>query len=51
MVRESTRKISIGIVGKYVDLVESYKSINEALIHAGIAHKSRLEIRHLDARD
>ena len=43
--------LTIGIVGKYVDLKESYKSINEALIHAGIATKCNVKLRHIDAED
>ncbi|MDP2340075.1 MAG: CTP synthase [Deltaproteobacteria bacterium] len=43
--------VTIGIVGKYVDLKESYKSINEALVHAGIATKSRVKLRHIDAEE
>jgi CTP synthase len=49
--KHPTRRVRIGIVGKYVDLVESYKSINEALIHAGIATKSRIELAHIDAEE
>jgi CTP synthase len=45
------REVTIGIVGKYVDLVESYKSINEALIHAGIEHEARVRLRHVDAEE
>jgi len=45
------RDVSIGIVGKYVDLKESYKSINEALIHSGMATKSRVVLKHLDAEE
>ncbi len=48
-VKEPKRKVSIGFVGKYVQLVESYKSLNEALIHGGIAHDCKVEIRHLDS--
>jgi len=44
-----THDVTIGVVGKYVDLVESYKSINESLIHAGIAHLARVRLRHIDA--
>ncbi len=44
-----TRSVTVGFVGKYVQLVESYKSINEALIHAGIANDSGVTIRHIDA--
>ena len=45
------RDVTIGIVGKYVDLKESYKSINEALIHSGMATKSRVVLKHLDAEE
>ena len=45
------RNVTIGMVGKYVDLKESYKSINEALIHAGIATKSRVILKHIDAEE
>lgn len=44
-------EVTIGIVGKYVDLVESYKSINEALIHAGMRFKTRVRLKHIDAED
>lgn len=40
---------TIGIVGKYTDVIDSYKSISEALIHAGISNRSRVELRYLDA--
>ena len=41
--------VEIAMVGKYVDLTESYKSLNEALIHAGIHTKSRVNINYIDA--
>ncbi len=41
--------VRIGIVGKYTDLVESYKSINESLIHAGIAHKTAIQFSYIDS--
>ena len=37
------------MVGKYVHLVESYKSINEALIHAGIEHNTKIKFSYIDA--
>lgn len=43
--------VDIALVGKYVDLIESYKSINEALIHGGIAHEARINCHYLDAED
>ncbi len=39
----------IAMVGKYVDLSDSYKSLNEALHHGGIAHQARVEIEYLDS--
>ena len=39
------------MVGKYVDLTESYKSLNEALIHAGIQTGSRVNIHYFDSED
>ena len=39
----------IGVVGKYVHLRDSYKSMHEALIHAGIAHDCRVELRYIDS--
>ncbi len=41
----------IGVVGKYVDVFDSYKSISEALVHAGIANHARVEIEYLNALD
>ena len=46
-----TSEVTIGIVGKYVDLKESYKSINEAMVHAGIAHKTKVVLKHIDAEE
>jgi CTP synthase len=39
----------IGVVGKYVDVIDSYKSISEALIHAGVSHHTKVEIEYFDA--
>jgi len=44
-------EVEIGLVGKYVDLTESYKSLNEALKHGGIANDCRVNLRHLDAEE
>ncbi|WP_253696662.1 CTP synthase [Bdellovibrio sp. HCB117] len=41
--------VKIGVVGKYVDLKESYKSLHEALVHGGIANNSRVEIIYVDS--
>ncbi|MBX3159811.1 MAG: CTP synthase [Deltaproteobacteria bacterium] len=50
-VTEPRRKVTVGFVGKYVQLVESYKSLNEALLHGGIANDCRVEIKHIDSED
>jgi CTP synthase len=42
-------EINIGMVGKYVELTESYKSLNEALSHAGIHNNARVNIRYIDS--
>jgi CTP synthase len=43
------RSIRIAMVGKYVDLTESYKSLTEALTHAGIHTESRVAIEYVDS--
>src|SRR5690606_5043256 len=40
---------TVALVGKYVSLVESYKSLTEALIHAGIKTRTRVNIRYVDS--
>ncbi|HMM55856.1 MAG TPA: CTP synthase [Candidatus Desulfobacillus sp.] len=42
-------ELDIAFVGKYVDLTESYKSLSEALVHAGIQTRSRINIHYLDS--
>ena len=41
--------VNIAIVGKYVDLTESYKSLSEALVHAGIHTEARIKIHYIDS--
>lgn len=41
--------VTIGIVGKYVDLTESYKSLNEALYHAGIPNDCKVNLSYIDS--
>jgi CTP synthase len=43
--------LTIGMVGKYVDLTESYKSLTEALRHAGIHTESRINIEYVDSEE
>lgn len=42
-------EVTIAMVGKYVDLTESYKSLNEALSHAGIQNNARVRIVYIDS--
>ncbi|HDS17174.1 MAG TPA: CTP synthase [Proteobacteria bacterium] len=57
--REIVRKIkapaagsvTIGVVGKYIALTESYKSLNEALAHGGIANDVKVELDYVDAEE
>lgn len=41
--------VRIGVVGKYVDLRESYKSLHESLVHGGIANSCKVEIVYVDS--
>ena len=43
------REVSIGLVGKYVEYEDSYKSLKEALLHAGIAHQARVNIDWIES--
>ena len=42
-------EVTVAMVGKYVDLTESYKSLNEALSHAGIQTESKVRIKYVDS--
>ncbi len=44
-------RVTIGMVGKYMGLTEAYKSLSEALIHAGVQTNTRIEIRYIDAEE
>ncbi len=43
------QEVEIAVVGKYVDLTESYKSLNEALVHGGVANGVRVKLRFVDS--
>jgi CTP synthase len=49
--KSSEQEVDIALVGKYVDLVESYKSLNEAIIHGGIGNSCRINLRHIDSEE
>ncbi|CAM5786348.1 CTP synthase [Ottowia pentelensis] len=48
-VEHPQREVTIAMVGKYVDLSDSYKSVNEALRHAGMQNHARVRIEHIDS--
>ena len=50
-IENADREVRIAMVGKYVGLAESYKSLSEALIHAGIHTGTRIDIRYVDSEE
>jgi|TARA_Y100001001_G_scaffold57957_1_gene54869 CTP synthase len=44
-------EVDIAMVGKYVSLTESYKSLSEALVHAGIANDCKVNVNYIDAEN
>lgn len=50
-IKEPEGKVKIGIVGKYTNLADSYKSLNEALVHGGIANNVQVELKFIDASE
>jgi CTP synthase len=48
-VKNPHNRVRVGIVGKYVEFPDSYKSLNEALIHGGIANDAKVELVYVDA--
>ena len=48
-IQNATESVTIAIVGKYVDLTESYKSLNEALYHGGAANDSKVNLVFVDS--
>jgi CTP synthase len=43
--------VRVAVVGKYVHLSDTYKSLNEALAHAGVANDARVELRYVDSEE
>ena len=46
-----TNEVTVAIVGKYVDHLDAYKSLNEALIHAGIHTRNKVKIKYIDSEN
>ena len=49
--KNPAHRVRIGIVGKYVELADAYKSLNEALVHGGIANDARTELVYISAEE
>ena len=49
IILNSKKKVKISVIGKYVDLKDAYKSIDEALTHGGIANNVKVEIDKIDS--
>ncbi|MBF0491596.1 MAG: CTP synthase [Deltaproteobacteria bacterium] len=50
-IKNLSQKITIAIVGKYVDLVDSYKSLNEALKHGGYKNAVQVNLKYIDSEE
>ncbi len=50
-IRNPAHEVTIGVVGKYIELQDAYKSVYESITHAGIANNCRIKIRRIDAED
>jgi len=46
-----SHKVEIGVVGKYIELQDAYKSVYESIVHAGIANDTNVRIVRIDAED
>jgi CTP synthase len=49
VLKKPQRDVRVAVVGKYVELKESYKSLHEAMVHGGIANQARVEIVYVDS--
>ncbi|MCV6605521.1 MAG: CTP synthase, partial [Porticoccaceae bacterium] len=45
------KEVTVAMVGKYMELLDAYKSLNESLSHAGIHHKTKVKINYINAED
>ncbi|MBP1748397.1 MAG: synthase [Deltaproteobacteria bacterium] len=50
-IKNPKKEVDIALVGKYVKLKDSYKSLNEALVHGGIANNCKVNVRYVDSED
>jgi len=50
-IKEPESTVKIAVVGKYTNLADSYKSLNEALIHGGVANKVKVKLKFIEGED
>lgn len=50
-IKHPKNRVSIAMVGKYVELLDAYKSLNEALLHAGIKTETQVDIRYIESEE
>ncbi len=48
-IQNPQHRVTIAMVGKYVELADAYKSLNEALLHAGIKNRAQVDIRYIES--
>ena len=48
---DATERVTIAVVGKYVDHTDAYKSLHEALLHGGFANGARVDFRYIDSEE
>ncbi len=50
-IKNPAKTVKIALVGKYVELADSYKSLSEALLHSGIANNARVQVELIDSEE
>jgi CTP synthase len=50
-IKNPKHTVTVGIIGKYVDLVDSYKSLHASLVHGGIANRAKVEVKYIDSEE
>lgn len=50
-IKHANSQTTIAVVGKYIDLPDAYKSLNEALLHGGFKHATKVNLDYIDAED
>ena len=48
-IQHPEREATVGIIGKYIEYEDSYKSLNEALLHGGLPHRAKVDLRWIES--